>query len=122
MLSTSQLEQIFFHLSQIKYLRIHTKTPVVLPSRIDEKFCLALHAWKYRFKRLHMVLHINHINEIDPAVERAITRLRGEGVTLLSQTVLLKGINDTPEELTRLFEKLIYLGVTPYYLHHPEYR
>ncbi|MCP1363617.1 EF-P beta-lysylation protein EpmB, partial [Halomonas sp. BBD45] len=64
-----------------------------------------------------MVLHINHPNELDAAVVDACTRLRGAGVTLLNQSVLLRGVNDDVETLAELSERLFSAGVLPYYLH-----
>lgn len=98
----------------LRRLRIHTRLPVVIPDRVDD----ALLAW-LQATRLQtvMVLHINHPNEIDAAVVDACTRLRGAGVTLLNQSVLLRGVNDDVETLAALSERLFSAGVLPYYLH-----
>ena len=64
-----------------------------------------------------MVIHCNHPNELDDSVRTAVDQLRQIGVTLLNQTVLLKGINDQPETLCELSERLFAIGVMPYYLH-----
>ena len=63
------------------------------------------------------VLHINHANEIDESLTDAIHRLKSKGVTLLNQSVLLKGVNDSPEDLVDLSKRLFSVGVLPYYLH-----
>tara|TARA_R110000796_G_C14469700_1_gene425441 strand:- start:2 stop:1060 length:1059 start_codon:yes stop_codon:yes gene_type:complete len=105
-----QLESI----PHLKRLRIHTRLPVVIPDRIDD----ALLGWlsKSRLQKV-VVLHINHANEIDQAVVDACTRLKQAGVTLLNQSVLLKGVNDSVPTLATLSERLFEAGVLPYYLH-----
>jgi len=98
----------------LRRLRLHTRQPVVLPERVDA----ALLGWLSR-SRLQkvVVLHINHAQEIDDALQRAIAALRGTGATLLNQAVLLRGINDSAEDQVRLSERLFASGVLPYYLH-----
>lgn len=98
----------------LKRLRIHTRLPVVIPDRIDS----ALLEWLggTRLQKV-MVLHINHANEIDQAVVDACTRLKAAGVTLLNQSVLLRGVNDQVSTLATLSERLFEAGVLPYYLH-----
>jgi len=95
-------------------LRIHTRTPVLVPARVDEH----LIAW-LKSSRLQkvMVIHCNHANEIDTDVIEAMSRLRDAGVTLLNQSVLLKGVNDSTVALADLSEALFAAGVLPYYLH-----
>lgn len=98
----------------VRRLRLHTRTAVVLPERVDE----ALLDWLSRTRlQKVVVLHVNHANEIDQAVETAITRLRGAGATLLNQSVLLRGVNDSSAALAALSERLFACGVLPYYLH-----
>ncbi|TLF47310.1 EF-P beta-lysylation protein EpmB [Halomonas urmiana] len=98
----------------LRRLRIHTRLPVVIPERIDA----ALLGWlsATRLQKV-MVLHINHANEIDEAVIAACRRLSDAGVTLLNQSVLLRGVNDSVEALAALSERLFEAGVLPYYLH-----
>ena len=105
-----QLESI----PHLKRLRIHTRLPVVIPDRVDE----SLLGWlgSTRLQKV-VVLHINHANEIDQAVLDACTRLKQAGVTLLNQSVLLRGINDSVPTLAVLSERLFEAGVLPYYLH-----
>lgn len=98
----------------IKRLRIHSRLPVVIPSRINPQFFNW--ATTTRLKPI-MVLHINHGNEIDQALTNSIDQCIDHGITLLNQTVLLKGINDNATTLTALSEKLFDCGVMPYYLH-----
>ncbi len=107
---TRALEEV----PHIKRLRLHTRVPVVIPSRVDE----ALLDWFGRISLpVVMVLHVNHAREIDEAVVGACTRLRKAGVTLLNQAVLLAGVNDDADTLTQLSERLFEAGVLPYYLH-----
>lgn len=95
-------------------LRIHTRTPVLVPSRVDDQ----LIAWLSgsRLQKV-MVIHCNHANEINADVVAAMHRLRDAGVTLLNQSVLLKDVNDSAQALAELSEALFAAGVLPYYLH-----
>ena len=104
-------------LPHVKRLRIHTRQPVVLPSRVDA----GLLAW-LRGIRLPvvMVLHVNHANEVDAEVRAACASLRAAGVTLLNQSVLLRGVNDDADTLQALSTTLFDAGVLPYYLHMPD--
>ena len=98
----------------IRRLRLHTRQPVVLPSRVDD----GLIAWLERLPwPVVFVLHSNHANEIDDTVRTACARLKKASVTLLNQTVLLKGINDDVPALADLSRALFDAGVLPYYLH-----
>lgn len=98
----------------LKRLRLHTRLPVVIPERV----CDSLLAW-LRSTRLQvvMVLHINHPAEIDSVTRTALDRLRNAGVTLLNQSVILRGVNDNADVLEALSEALFDTGVLPYYLH-----
>ena len=97
----------------IKRLRLHTRQPVVLPSRVDE----ALIAWLTACKlQKVMVLHMNHAREMDDALRAACTRLRAAGVLLHNQAVVLKGVNDSADALADLSEALFSASVLPYYL------
>ena len=98
----------------IKRLRIHSRLPVVIPSRINQSFLRW--ATSSRLTPI-MVLHINHSNELDDEVADAIKRLLGAGIKVFNQTVLLKGINDSSIALNALSERLFDCGVSPYYLH-----
>lgn len=98
----------------VKTLRLHTRLPVVIPNRIDGEFI----EW-FTGNRLNpvMVVHINHANEIDSALKQKLQVLKSAGVTLLNQSVLLKGVNDSADALVALHEGLFEAGVLPYYLH-----
>lgn len=113
----TKLQQLIRKIEQIphvKRLRIHSRLPVVIPSRITTELLEML-----RGSRLAVwfVLHINHVNEIDDELGDSIAKLRLAGVSLLNQAVLLRGINDSVPALESLFTKLIDLQVMPYYLH-----
>ena len=101
-------------IAHVKRLRIHTRLPVVLPDRLDDAFM----DW---FSSLPMqkvlVLHANHANEISSKLVVRLRKLQQKGVTLLNQSVLLKGINDSGEAISQLSEALFEAGVLPYYLH-----
>ena len=122
-LSDGQIQEYlekFAKLNSIKYIRFHTRTPVILPSRITPNFCDMIKKATDYFKKVSVAIHSNHREEINPEVEEAIIKLKETKATLLSQTVLLKGVNDNPEALKNLFLKLAELDVQPYYLHHPD--
>jgi lysine 2,3-aminomutase len=68
-----------------------------------------------------MVIHTNHLQEIDEEVEKALKLLTQNHINCLTQSVLLNGVNNSTSELTKLFEKLISLNIRPYYLHHPDH-
>jgi EF-P beta-lysylation protein EpmB len=116
-LSDSRLTSLTDELAKIPHirrLRLHTRQPVVLPSRVDAGFT----AWLQRVPwPVVFVLHANHANEIDENVRTACARLREHGATLLNQTVLLKGVNDSADTLADLSRALFEAGVLPYYLH-----
>ncbi len=98
----------------IKRLRVHTRLPVVIPNRITDDTL----AWLTHPKlRTVMVLHINHPQEIDSQVSSTLKKLQNAGITLLNQSVLLKGVNDDVNTLQRLSERLFEHHVLPYYLH-----
>lgn len=111
------LRQLIDQLNQIDHIRrirIHTRVPVVIPSRV----CDSLLDWVSSSKvAIYFVLHFNHFREIDSSIEIALSRLRQAGATLLNQSVLLRGVNDSFEALRDLFLRLIDLHVLPYYLH-----
>ena len=102
------------NLSNLRTLRIHTRLPVVLPSRIDSGFLSWINA---QTLKLIFVVHCNHPGEIDHSVTDALDKLTAAGVTLLNQSVLLRGINDSAATLAGLSERLFAAGVLPYYLH-----
>ncbi|GEA62210.1 EF-P beta-lysylation protein EpmB [Vibrio comitans] len=101
-------------IEHIRTLRIHSRLPVVIPSRITDALCTML-----KETRLNTVLvtHLNHPNEINAEFATAMSRLKLSGVTLLNQGVMLKGVNDDVLILKRLSEQLFSVGILPYYMH-----
>ena len=98
----------------LKRLRIHSRLPVVIPARITEALCQRLASSRLQ---VLMVTHINHAQEIDDALRRGVAMLKRAGVTMLNQSVLLRGINDDAPTLAALSNALFDAGILPYYLH-----
>lgn len=96
----------------VEVIRIATRTPVTLPQRITPELLRALSP----FHPLWIMTHFNHPRELSPEAQRAITLLVNAGFPVMNQTVLMKGINDTPEVLETLFRGLVRLRAKPYYL------
>ncbi len=115
----AQLTDALAGLGTIKRLRFHTRTPVVLPSRIEAEFLRFTENLAQKLT-VSLVIHCNHLAEIDREVELALDKLRPLPIHLMSQSVLLKGVNDSPDALVPLFNTLADRGVRPYYLHHPD--
>lgn len=101
----------------VRRIRVHTRLPVVLPERIDARFMAAWNSLQ-RVQRI-MVIHANHPQELRAAtdVQAAIDTLKQSGTTLLNQSVLLRGVNDSSTVLEELSVELFESGVLPYYLH-----
>lgn len=98
----------------VQRLRVHTRTPVVIPQRVTADLLEWLTGT--RLKTV-LVLHCNHPNEIDTELTAALARLHAAGIPLLNQSVLLRGVNDSAEVLATLSEMLFARNVLPYYLH-----
>ena len=119
-LSARRAAEITQHLSAIghvKVLRWHTRVPMVDPDRVTDALVAGLIApgitpW--------VAIHANHSREFSAEARRAIDRLRQAGITLVSQSVLLKGVNDDVETLAALMRAFVENGIKPYYLHHPD--
>jgi lysine 2,3-aminomutase len=112
--------QEFSEIESIKYIRFHTRTPVILPSRIDEGLLAILTSAAALYKRCMLMIHVNHVSELTEDVRDAIALLTENNVEVFSQSVLLKGVNDTTDDLYNLFSELADMKVKPYYLHHPD--
>jgi L-lysine 2,3-aminomutase len=111
------LQQLAVAMPQLQRIRIHTRMPIVMPERITAELVKVLHD-AAALLPLVVVIHCNHIQEIDDEVVRVLAQLRCHGgITLLNQSVLLKGVNDSVAALVELSEKLFRVGVLPYYLH-----
>ncbi|AWD20757.1 lysine-2,3-aminomutase-like protein [Fuscovulum blasticum] len=100
----------------VELVRFHTRMPVVAPEKVTPALAEVLD----RRLPVWVVIHTNHPDEITPAAAAAFRRLTRAGVPLLSQTVLLRGVNADADTLECLFRKLIAHRVKPYYLHHPD--
>jgi lysine 2,3-aminomutase len=98
-------------------LRLHTRVPTAAPGLVTPD---RLEALRLSGKALYVALHVNHPRELGESARAAIARLKDCGATLLTQTVLLSGVNDDAETLATLMRALIALGAQPYYLHHPD--
>jgi EF-P beta-lysylation protein EpmB len=110
----SSLTDKLCEIPHLNRLRIHTRLPVVLPARVDS----GLLDWLKSIPlRTVMVIHANHPNEINSEVQGTLVRLVENGMTLLNQSVLLRGVNNDSTILVQLSEILFAAGVIPYYLH-----
>ena len=116
-LSNGKLAELTGALADIPHLRrlrIHSRLPIVVPERVDDGLMGWLSALPWPAT---LVVHANHANEFDGAVDAALGRLREAGVHLLNQAVLLRGVNDSVDALGALSERGFAAGVLPYYLH-----
>lgn len=116
-LSARRLDDLIARLGAIAHVavvRVHTRVPVVAPARVTPALIAALK----RHPAAHVVVHANHAQELTRAARAALGRLVDAGIPLLSQSVLLRGVNDRADTLEDLFRALVSLRVKPYYLHH----
>lgn len=104
-------------IENVKIIRLHSRVPVVSPDSINEAMIAAL---KVKGKATYVALHANHTNEFSPAARDACARLVDAGIVMLSQTVLLKGINDDVPTMAALMRTFVENRIKPYYLHHPD--
>jgi lysine 2,3-aminomutase len=102
-------------IEHVKIIRVHTRVPVVEPGRITPALVRSL---KARGKATYIVLHANHARELTPPARAACARLVDAGIPMLSQTVLLRGVNDEAAVLGELMRALVESRIKPYYLHH----
>lgn len=101
-------------IDHVRVVRIHSRVPVVDPVRVTQDLVQALR----RPKPTYVVIHANHADEFTGAARSACARLADAGIPLLSQSVLLRGVNDEPEALARLLRTFVENRIKPYYLHH----
>ncbi|KQP35167.1 lysine-2,3-aminomutase-like protein [Methylobacterium sp. Leaf100] len=99
----------------VRVLRFHTRVPVVEPATVTDGLVAAL---KQFGGAVFVALHANHPREFTPAAAAAIARLVDAGIPMVSQTVLLAGVNDDPDTLGRLMRTFVEHRIKPYYLHH----
>ena len=102
-------------IDHVKVIRVHTRVPVADPERVTPALVQAL---KATGKATYVALHVNHARELGPKARVACARFVDAGVPMLSQTVLLRGVNDDAESLGELMRTLVECRVKPYYLHH----
>jgi lysine 2,3-aminomutase len=118
-LSDRRLNEISFAISEMSHvqvLRFHTRVPVVDPDRITPTLLAAL---KTRLAT-YVIIHVNHADELTPKVKQGLALLADNGIPLLSQSVLLRGVNDSVDALSQLMRTLVANRVKPYYLHHTD--
>ena len=120
MLSPRRIAEVTARLSAIPHLAVlrwHTRVPVVDPGRVTEQMVSALKASR---AAVYVALHANHARELTPDARAACGRIVDAGIPMLSQTVLLKGINDDAETMAQLMRAFVAARVKPYYLHHAD--
>lgn len=119
-LSAKQMATVMQRLDNIehvKIIRFHTRVPIADPARVTAGLISAMSNTN---KAVYMALHINHGQELNDDVRACLKQLHKAGINLLSQSVLLKGVNDDADILAGLYRELLGLNVKPYYLHHPD--
>ena len=102
-------------IDHVKVVRFHSRVPVVAPERVTDELVAALAA---SGKAAWLAIHANHPRELTREARAALKRLAAAGLSLVSQTVLLKGVNDDVETMSALMRGFVEAGVKPYYLHH----
>lgn len=118
-LSARKLDKVLGALEaieHIKIIRIHSRIPIADPKRITAEMLKTLD----RETPIYMVVHINHAQELSDQVQTTLREMHKAGCVLLSQSVLLKGVNNDPGILEDLFKALLAVRVKPYYIHHPD--
>jgi KamA family protein len=109
--------EVLDRIKHVRFIRIGSRVPVTLPARLsDSKLLAILRKYSKSDKRLHVVTHFNHPREITPQSIGAVNNLLEAGVLVSNQTVLLRGVNDNPSTIATLMNKLVSVGVVPYYL------
>jgi lysine 2,3-aminomutase len=119
-LSPRRLRAITEKLAEIAHVRVvrfHTRVPVVEPGRVDDELVAAL---KASGKTTYLAVHANHPREFTPGARAAVARLADGGIALVSQSVLLKGVNADVAVLAALMRCFVENRIKPYYLHHPD--
>ena len=122
-LSARRLARVLGELADIahvKVTRIHTRLPAVAPERVSAALVCALRTYTKKGNACFVVLHVNHARELSAKARAACARLIDAGIPMLSQTVLLRGINDDAETLGALMRALVECRIKPYYLHHAD--
>ena len=118
-LSARRIRELMAELNgieHVKVIRFHTRVPIADPARVTDDLVEALDS----HKAVYVVVHCNHANELTYNVRASVTRILKVGIPVLSQSTLLRGVNDTAEALEALFRQLTAIRIKPYYLHHPD--
>lgn len=102
-------------IDHVKVVRFHTRVPAVDPGRVTDELVAAL---KSRAQAVYVALHADHPRELTPAARAACARIVDAGIPMVSQSVLLRGVNDDPETLAALMRAFVESRIKPYYLHH----
>jgi lysine 2,3-aminomutase len=105
-------------MDHVKIVRFHTRVPAVDPDAVSDDLVAAL---KRSTKTVYVALHANHARELTTAARAACARILDAGIPMLSQTVLLRGINDDPAVLAALMRAFVEMRIRPYYLHHGDH-
>ena len=109
--------EVLDRIKHVRFIRIGSRVPVTLPARLsDPKLLALLRKYSKSDRRLHIVTHFNHPREITPQSIGAVNNLLEAGVLVSNQTVLLRGVNDSPSTLATLMNRLVSVGVEPYYI------
>ena len=119
LLSDKEIDDILKRVREIKHveiIRIGSRLPCTLPQRITKELCAILK----KYHPLYLNTHFNHPNEITRESAKACNMLADHGIPLSNQTVLLKGVNDNPEVMKALVQKLLTIRVRPYYIYHAD--
>ncbi|QKJ22473.1 KamA family radical SAM protein [Poseidonibacter lekithochrous] len=120
LIDTPKLKKMLEGLKEIdhvNFVRIGTRTPVVYPMRFFDDSLMEYLKEFNKVKTLYIPTHFNHVNEITPTAKKAILRIREAGIAVNNQAVLLKGVNDSVEDIENLMNGLTSIGVNPYYLY-----
>ena len=112
----AEITQRLSAIAHVKVIRWHTRVPVVDPARVTDEFVRAIKS----DKAVYVALHANHPRELTTEARAACAKLIDAGVPMLSQSVLLRGVNDNVETLAALMRAFVEARIKPYYLHHPD--
>lgn len=104
-------------MDHVKTLRIHTRAPISMPEKMTDELIAVLASTQ---KPMNILIHCNHPRELSPAVRIVLKKMTSAGLPLFSQSVLLKGVNDSIETLEELMRSFVLCKIKPHYLHHPD--
>lgn len=111
----AELTRAISDIGHVGVIRWHTRMPVASPARVGGELVAALRSGS---KAVVVGLHVNHARELTPAARAAVSRIIDAGIPVVSQSVLLRGVNDDADTLETLMRALVAMRVMPYYLHH----